>query len=300
MYWTRQNEDMLIHISSPQTLVEIMEQLNIKGIDTLLKNKQVQVEKKVVDANYLCQKNDVIRIHAFPYQEIDFKPDKLPLKVVYEDDLLLIVDKPAGMLVHPDSKEGTGTLANAVAYYYEQHGEGIAVRPLHRLDVETSGLVIFSKSPLLQPHFDALLQQKKIQRTYYAFVDGYYRKGQKFSVELPIGKDRHDARKRRVSNTGKWAKTNVECINSSRSANCSLVRCTLESGRTHQIRVHLLANRHPIISDPLYGNRIEFVNRMALQAYSVDIDSILYPDGLYVEIPLAKDLKQGFQKILKV
>ena len=300
MEWIRQNEYMLVRINEEVALNEIVNLLNMGNTEKLINTRKLQVERKKVDSEYVCQKGDTIRLHAFPEQEIDFIPEYHPLHIVYEDDFLLVVDKPAGMLVHPDSKEGKGTLANAVAYYYEGQGLAISVRPLHRLDVETSGLVVFSKSPLLQPHFDNLLSEKKIDREYYAFVDGYYRKGQRFSVELPIGRDRHDAKKRRVSQTGKWAKTNFECISSSREANCSLVRCTLESGRTHQIRVHLEAHKHPIISDPLYGSRYEFVNRMALQAYKVSVESPLYDETLVLEIPMAKDLRKGFNKTLKL
>ena len=299
MEWNRQNEYLLLRINEEVALNEIVSLLNIGSVEKLLNTRKLQVERKKVDSEYVCKKGDVLRLHAFNEQEIDFIPEYHPIHIVYEDDFLLVVDKPAGMLVHPDSKDGKGTLANAVAYYYEGQGYAISVRPLHRLDMETSGLVVFSKSPLLQPHFDALLAEKKINREYYAFVDGYYRKGQKFSVELPIGRDRHDSKKRRVSESGKWAKTNFECLASSREANCSLVCCSLESGRTHQIRVHLQAHKHPIIADSLYGTRFEFVNRMALQAYRLTINSPLYDEDLVLELPIAKDLRKGFNKVLK-
>ena len=300
MEWNRQNEDLLIRVNEPKLLKDLMSELHISNIEKLISSNELKVERKKIDVNYECVKGDIIRLHAFPYNEVDFIADDSPLRIVYEDDFILVVDKKPGLLVHPDTKQGVGTLANAVAMYYEQQGLGISVRPIQRLDVETSGLVVFSKSPLLQPHFDALLASKKMSRMYYAFVDGYYKKGQKFSVELPIGKDRHDSRKRRVSETGKWAKTNFECLTSSREFNCSLVKCSLESGRTHQIRVHLLAHKHPIIADPLYSTRHEFVKRMALQAYRVDIESPLYDEGLHIEIPLSNDLKRGFQKVLKL
>lgn len=300
MEWFRQNEDMVIRIKEEITLKELLLKLNLKNIEHLINTKVVRVDKQKADAEYVCRKNDIVRIKAFVHQDIDFISEKMNLRICYEDDILLVVDKPSGILVHPDNKEGVGTLANGVAYYYEQQGLGCSVRHLHRLDTNTSGLVVFCKSPLLQPHFDELLSRKLINRKYYAFVDGYYRVNQKFSVDAPIGRDRHNAKKRRVSDSGKPAKTNFVCLASSKEHNLSMVECVLETGRTHQIRVHLAHHKHPIISDEIYGERNEYIDRMALQAYSLEIKSPLYPDGIYIKLPLAKDMKKAFKPLMKL
>ncbi len=294
----RVNNDMLVRFKEEIPLTTAIESLHLSC--KLIHTGIISVDRVKDCKDYVLKKNDVVRIKAFNPTPIDFVGEYMKLHIVYEDDLLLIVDKPSGIMVHPDSKEGLGTLSNGVARYYEENGMETSVRPLHRLDTETSGLVIFSKSPVLQPHFDALLAAKDIQRSYYAFVDGFYRKGQKVTIEKKIGRDRHNAKKRRVSESGEYAKTHVECLASNREANVSLVKCQLETGRTHQIRVHLESEKHPLISDPLYGTRNEYIDHLALQAYALDIESPFYEGGLHLEIPMAKDLRKAFRDVLKL
>lgn len=279
MICKRKGEWLLVEITQACDVNEILAELHLN------------CEYKCPRADGDLQPKDILWLKVFEEKEIDFNPQCSELDVVYEDDLLLIVNKPSHLLVHPDSKEGLDTLANYVAYYYQMQGIQTTVRPLHRLDFDTSGLVLFSKCPKLQPYFDALLQSKQIRRYYLAIVNGYYSPNQRFSVEAPIGRDRHVSGKHRVSETGKWAKTNVRCIASSRSKNMSLVECELESGRTHQIRVHLSYHRHPIVGDTLYNPQASKY-RMALHAYKLCIDSRLYEQNWEVEIPLAKDLEK--------
>ena len=298
--YQRKGEDLIIRIHNEQPLRDFCDSLYLKNIDKYIREGILRVDKKQIDTNYILQKNDVIRLKAFIDKDDEVVPSNHTPRIIYEDDFLLIVDKKSGMLVHSDGATDKPVLASDVKYYYILNDIHTPVRPLHRLDEETSGLVIFSKSTLLQPYFDKLLQEKKIKREYYAFVDGYYRKGQKFVVDAPIGRDRHNAKKMRVSESGKSAKTNCICLESSRENNCSFVSCELESGRTHQIRVHLKHHKHPIISDSLYGTRYEYVDRLALQAYKVTIDSILYDEPLIISIPLANDLRKGFKTVLKL
>lgn len=257
-------------------------------VEELLEELHVSCEYKCKNAQ--LSQGDILWLKVFEEKEIDFIPQEYDLEVVYEDELILVVNKPPHLLVHPDSKEGMDTLANYVAYYYQINGIATTVRPLHRLDFDTSGLVIFSKCPMLQPYFDECLRLKKIKRFYLAVVDGYYARNQRVSIEAPIGKDRHVNGKRRVSETGKWAKTNVRCLSSSRSQNRSLVECELESGRTHQIRVHLSHHRHSIVGDTLYNSQPS-ESRMALHAYKLQINCLLYNEWK-VEIPMASDLKK--------
>lgn len=277
---------MLISRKKEWLLLEVQQEVSVEDI---LKELHLTCEYKTSRKEGILKPRDVLWLRVFEDKEVDFIPQEGYLDIVYEDDLLLIVNKPPHMLVHPDSKDGKNTLANLVAYYYQINGIQTTVRPLHRLDMDTTGLVIFSKCPKLQPYFDALLQNKDISRYYKAIVNGYYALNQKFSVEAPIGRDRHVNGKHRVSETGKWAKTNVHCLSSSRSKNMSLVECELESGRTHQIRVHLSHHRHPIVGDSMY-NTIPSQSRMALHAYKLKINSLLYPRDFEIEIPMAKDL----------
>ena len=154
------------------------------------------------------------------------------------------------MLVH-DGFDCTDSLAARAARYQINHGIQAPVRFIHRLDTETTGLMLFVKIPLFQAWYDEQLKQKKIRREYLAICHGKMRIGQKLTFSDPIGRDRHVSGKYRISGTGKDAVTHVRCL--ARMGELALLRCTLETGRTHQIRVHLSSHKHPIINDPLYG-----------------------------------------------
>lgn len=269
-------------------------------VETLLNDLSLKCEYRVSRKNKFIeeptlQSGDVVWMKVFEDHEVDFIAESDELDVVYEDDLLLVVNKPAGIMVHPDNKDGTGTLANRVAYYYQSNGIMTTVRPLHRLDRDTCGMVIFSKCPKLQPYLDALLKDKKIGRKYYAVVDGYYRNGQKVVIDAPIGRDRHVSNKYRVSETGKNALTYVTCLQSSRKENRSLVECTLDTGRTHQIRVHLSHHKHPLVGDKIYNPTSKYPH-LALQAYMLYVNSILYDDGLEISLQMDSKIRKLVNK----
>lgn len=185
--------------------------------------------------------------------------------VHYEDDLCLVVNKPPQMLVHPDGVHQQDTLHNCVQAYYDTHHIQAPIRAIHRLDYETSGLVFYNKLPFFQGYFDDQLKQKKIDRIYLAWVTGLI--NAPLRIAKPIGRDRHDAKKMRVSPTGKPAYTEV--IPLIHKGNATLVKCVLKTGRTHQIRVHLADAHHPLLSDPLYGKRDPGMERCALHAWQL-------------------------------
>ena len=272
MKYVRKGEWLLLAIDNDYHLKTVNEFLNdfhmpSKEQNHLMQIGQILLNSKKTSGEMLMQKGDTFQVKAFEEKEIDFIPEETeaPLKVEYEDEFILIVNKPRDMLVHPDSKDKIGTLANMVAYYYQQENIQTTIRPIHRLDVETMGLVIFSKCEFIQPKLDWMLMTRKIKRHYYAFVVGeVYDDG---VIEAPIGRDRHDAKKYRVSRDGKPALTRYKVIRNKR--NFTLLECVLETGRTHQIRVHLASIKHPIVSDALYGEKYDFLP-MGLQAYKVE------------------------------
>lgn len=250
-----------------ESLIEFLQlfKMSKKNLHLLFTEKRIKVNRTTVQREYILQKNDEITIQM-PIEEIDYAMDKKCAEVVYEDDLVCVVHKDAGIIVHEDDKQKTGTLANQVATYYAQQGYSIPVRYIHRLDEETQGLVLFCKVPLLQPWFDEELMEKRIERTYHAIT--FNRPSEdEMMIDKRLGRDRHDAKRMRVSSTGKDALTKLKVI--SHNDMYSLIECKLETGRTHQIRVHLSAIHCPIVNDNLYGRMTKDFEGMGLYAVSL-------------------------------
>lgn len=205
-----------------------------------------------------------LRLRLFPPRPAGFEPWWHPLDVLYEDDYCLVADKPAGLSVHPDGDgPSAGTLAGAVAFHYAASGQQVAVRHIHRLDNMTSGPVLYAKNAFAQAKLDEQMRLKHVERIYLALVHGVPGKA-RGTVRAPIGRDRHVSGKRRVSPGGQAAVTHYELVESFPAAPASLVRLRLETGRTHQVRVHMAHLGHPIIGDDLYGEPDARIARQAL------------------------------------
>lgn len=190
---------------------------------------------------------------AFPEASSTYKPEeRTTLKIIYEDEHVLAVVKPAGIDTHPSDKDNGGTLMNFVMAYVMKSG-GDYAEHIHRLDKGTAGILLIAKHPIAKTLFDRMLEQNEIVRTYEAEVDGLLKKP-KGTIKLPIGRDRHQNGRRRVSMSGQSAVTHFRVIE--RKEDTTIVEATLETGRTHQIRVHLAHLGHPVVGDVLYdGSR---------------------------------------------
>ena len=261
----------------------------------LIQNKWIRL-----DGNP-CKREDYIvginlEINIYPeeyvYEKIDCKLD-----VVYEDEIILVVNKPKGVLVHSDGLDGD-TLTKWVESYYVDRPY-ISALPLHRLDKETSGLVMFSKSIVFQPLLDKLLSEKQIRRSYLAFVKGKMEKDASMIINEPIGKDRHNANKRVCYKGGQNALTKVRSLGYSKKNNYSVLRCVLDTGRTHQIRVHLAYKGFSILNDTLYGEESKLCIRMGLMADELDFFHPLRQEMLNVECELPNDLSKLYFEVLK-
>ncbi|MDZ5713123.1 RluA family pseudouridine synthase [Jeotgalibacillus haloalkalitolerans] len=178
------------------------------------------------------------------------------IEVLYEDDHLLIVNKPAGLDTHPNDETDHKTLQHAVVHYLLSAGHIGYAQPVHRLDRDTTGAILFAKHPAIKPLLDQLLEKRMIKRTYIALAEGKVKS--EGTISEPIGKDRHHPVRRRVSPGGQKAVTHYQCLSYDPEKNLSLVELNLETGRTHQIRVHLSFIGHPIAGDTLYGSTGKF------------------------------------------
>ena len=214
--------------------------------------------------------------------------EDLPLDIRYEDDWLLVINKPAGQLVHPTTQEAHGTLANAVLFHYEQQGEAHAYHPVHRLDRETSGLVLIAKQPQIQYKLSPK-GVKTFHREYLALIPGELTPPAG-TVDAPIARALPSIILRKVSPDGQSARTHYETLRTNHQI--SLVHLTLETGRTHQIRVHMAHLGHPLLGDDLYGGTRERIARQALHACRLSFTHPMTGQAICIEAPLPADMQR--------
>ena len=263
--------------------------LSKKKIHELYMEKAILINGEIKSQSYQLEKGDAFSIPVFKNEPIDFIPQKMKLDIIYEDDHLLILNKPTGIQVHPDKKDGVGTLVNGVAHYYKEKGLQQRVRYIHRLDIETTGGIIFAKHYLAHSLLDYWLSEKKIKRWYLALASGTI-KNKKGKIEAAIGKDRHHAAKRRVAKNGDYALTFYQV--KKQYPTYALVELQLQTGRTHQIRVHMAYIGHPLLGDALYGNpkRTQGLKRQALHSSRIEMLHPITREPLLLEIPLPQDI----------
>ena len=239
-----------------------------KLMSKLKKEKKIFLNDKNVYVTAPVNIGDLVKINLeFEEESENIVSIKMDLNILYEDEYLLIVDKPPFMPVHPSSNNYENTLSNGIKYYFETNNLNIKIRPVNRLDKDTSGIVVFAKNQYIQ---EALIKQMKtndFKKEYIAVLEGNFEEDY-IKVDAPIGRKENSIIERQVRNDGADSITKFYVLK--RFENYTLVKCLLLTGRTHQIRVHSKYINHPIIGDSLYGNKSDLINRQALHSNKIE------------------------------
>ena len=253
-------------------LAEELEDLTRSYLKKLIDGGAVTVNGKQAKAGIKLKDDDEVVIELPDDESPDIMPEDIPLDILYEDDDILIVNKPKGMVVHPAAGHYSGTLVNALLYHLDGRLSGIngVLRPgiVHRIDKNTTGSLIICKNDAAHKGMAELLAVHDIDRKYLAIVHGHFNE-EEFTIDKPIGRSRNDRKKMAIDmENGRRAVTHVKVLQ--RLGDYSLVECTLETGRTHQIRVHLASIGHPVLGDDAYGPKkcpVKGLEGQCLHAY---------------------------------
>lgn len=253
----------------------------------LIRNKKVTVQKTL-------KKGDRLTVYIREKEESTVVPRKYPLDIVYEDRDVIVVNKPPFMATHPSQDNYDTTLANALTFYFDGNGEKCAIRSVNRLDKNTSGIILVAKNALAAGILSDDLKAKRIERQYLAIVEG--RVDACGSVDAPIGRADGSAIKRCVREDGDFALTHYEPIKA--GDDFSLIRLTLETGRTHQIRVHMSHIGHPVAGDFLYGTEFSGgISRHALHSCNITFTHPITKEPLHFEVGLPEDMEKLYETI---
>ena len=253
-------EELIFKITSEEVnkridkyLSEVIENKSRSFIQGLIDNDNIKVNDKLIKSNYKLKLNDIIEVNLPEPLELEVKAEDIRLDIVYEDHDVIVVNKPQGMVVHPAPGNYTGTLVNALLYHCKDlSGINGVIRPgiVHRIDKDTSGILVVAKNDNSHNFLATQLKDHSMKREYYALVEGRV-KNDIGTINEKLGRDPKDRIKMAVVKDGRDAITHYEVLENYDYT--TLVKCNLETGRTHQIRVHMAHIGHPLVGDPVYG-----------------------------------------------
>ena len=226
-------------------------------IQRLIQQGKILVNYKKIKSSYKVQENDKITMEEEKPREISLKAQEIPIEIMYEDKDIIVVNKPKGMVVHPANGNPDGTLVNAIMAICKDSLSGIGgeIRPgiVHRLDKDTSGVLIVAKNDKAHINMSEQIKNHEVEKTYITLVKGIVKETEA-TINMPIGRSTKDRKKMAVTKNGKEAITHFKVIERFPKHNCTLLEVKIETGRTHQIRVHLSQIGYPIIGDAVYSN----------------------------------------------
>ncbi len=267
-----------------KVLAQCMDTLSRSFLQKLLKEEKVSVNNKIVKPNYKVKENDRVQFCIPPAIEPEIEAENIPLDILYEDEDVLVVNKPKGMVVHPAAGHYSGTLVNAVMFHCKEGLSGIngVLRPgiVHRIDMDTTGSVMICKNDNAHNHIAEQLKEHSITRRYRAIVCGVIKEDEG-TVNAPIGRDKKDRKKMAVTPDGKEAVTHYRVLERYKSH--TYIECRLETGRTHQIRVHMASKGYPLLGDEVYGRGNSKYKCQGQCLHAMTLGFIHPVSGQYVE-----------------
>ena len=258
----------------------------------LIEESKVLVNGACANPSFKVKEDDEVEVIDDLDYEINIEKENIPLDIVYEDDYLLIINKKSGMVVHPAPGNYSGTLVNALLYKFDIENVGEKFRPgiVHRIDKDTSGLMIVAKTEKALEKLSSMIKNKEVKRKYIAIVDGVINH-EKGTIDAPIGRDKVNRQKMAVTDVnGKESVTHFEVLK--RFQNNTLVKCELETGRTHQIRVHFAYIKHPVTNDPVYGKEVIPGFGQFLHSTSIEFTHPFTNKHIYYEVEPPKEFEE--------
>jgi len=292
-----------------QAAAELMPEHSRSRLQSWIKSGALTVNGEARKPRDKVMMDDVLDLDAEPEVQVTWEAEPITLDIVYEDEHLLVINKPAGLVVHPAAGHADGTLVNALLNYAPEVENLPRAGIVHRLDKDTSGIMVVARSLIAHTSLVNQLQERTMGREYEAVVVGSLTGGA--TVDAPIGRHPQDRKRMAVVSSGKPAVTHYRLIE--RFAAHTHVRCKLESGRTHQIRVHMTHVRHPLVGDPVYGGRLRLpkgtteelrdvlaaFHRQALHARQLTLEHPETGETLSWEVPLPEDMVHLIETLRK-
>ena len=266
----------------------------------IIENGQVLINGKPTKASYKTKLKDIIEIEILDPKETNLEAQEIPLDVIYEDEAILVINKPKGMVVHPGNGNLDGTLVNAILNHCKGNLSGIGgeIRPgiVHRLDKDTSGLIVVAKNDKAHLNLSKQIQERTVKKIYTALVRGIIPEDTA-TINMPIGRSNLDRKKMAVRKDGKIAVTHIKVLK--RYEKYTLIKVKIDTGRTHQIRVHMAEIGYPVVGDETYSNgKNEFnVHGQMLHSTILEFNHPITGKTMHFEAPLPKYFKEVLNKL---